>query len=533
MLKVLIKKQFTEMFRTFFYDQKKKTARSKSSTALWIALYVVLIVGVMGGTFGAAAFALCGPLTEAGVGWLYFDVFSMIALALGVFGSVFNTNAALYLPKDNDLLLSMPIPARTIVTSRLLGVYLLGLLYSGCVLLPSLIVYWIFGSFTAGTLFGGLMLLAVISIIVLCLSCLLGFVVAKVSRKLKNKSVITVLLSLAFIGLYYFVYFKAQTLLQTLAQNAAYYGEKIKGSAWLVYFFGRMGEGDLLAIGAFLLGAAALTALTWVLLSKSFFNIAGSTGAAARAVYKEKTAKETSPAAALVRREFARFLSCPVYMLNCGLGVILIPAAGIAMLLKGELLLSVLGNALPFRAEAVAVLFTAAVCMLASMNDITAPSVSLEGKGLWLVKSMPVTTAAVLKAKLAPHLILTLPAILFCFVCGAVKLRSLGLPVLLLGGGVALAYALLGALFGLFLNLKSPMLDWTTEMIPIKQSMSVTVALFSGWGYALVLGGGYLLLSNFVPAQVYLAVFLVLTLAAAAGLYRWVMTKGTQAFEAL
>ena len=476
---------------------------------------------------------MCGPLTEAGVGWLYFDVFSLIALALGVFGSVFNTNAALYLPKDNDLLLSMPIPARTIVTARLLGVYLLGLMYSGCVLLPSLIVYWIFGRFTAGTLFGGLMLLAVISVTVLCLSCLLGYVVAKVSRRLKNKSVITVLLSLAFIGAYYFVYFKAQTLLQTLAENAAYYGEKIKGSAWILYFFGRTGEGDLLAVGAFLLAAAALTALTWVLLSKSFFNIAGSTGAVSRVKYKEKRAKEASPAAALVRREFARFLSCPIYMLNCGLGVLLIPAAGIAMLLKGELLLSVIGNALPFRPQAIIVLFAAAVCMLSSMNDISAPSVSLEGKALWLVKSMPVASAAVLRAKLAPQLILTLPAVLFCYACGAYRLRTLGLPVLLLGCGVALAYVLLGALFGLFLNLKSPMLDWTTEMIPIKQSMSVTVALISGWGYAILLGGGYLLLSNFVPAEVYLGVFLVITLAAAAALYRWIMTKGTEAFAAL
>ena len=42
---------------------------------------------------------------------IYVAVMSLIALMLGVFGSVFNTSAALYLPKDNDLLLSMPIPA--------------------------------------------------------------------------------------------------------------------------------------------------------------------------------------------------------------------------------------------------------------------------------------------------------------------------------------------------------------------------------------------------------------------------------------
>ena len=47
--------------------------------------------------------------------------------------------------------------------------------------------------------------------------------------------------------------------------------------------------------------------------------------------------------------------------------------------------------------------------MIASINDISAPSVSLEGKTLWLVQALPVSPWQVLKAKLKLHLILTLP----------------------------------------------------------------------------------------------------------------------------
>ena len=75
--------------------------------------------------------------------WLYFTIMAMVAIVLGAFGSVFNTYSSLYLAKDNDLLLSMPIPVRTILLSRLLSVYLMGLLYSGVVLLPAMIVYWV------------------------------------------------------------------------------------------------------------------------------------------------------------------------------------------------------------------------------------------------------------------------------------------------------------------------------------------------------------------------------------------------------
>ena len=537
MLKVLLKKQFTEMFRNFFYDQKKKTARSKAGTVAWIVFFVLLMVFVMGGMFTAVSVSLCGPMTAAGVGWLYFLVMGAIALVLGVFGSVFNTHSALYLAKDNDLLLSMPIPASVIMASRLLGVYLLGLMYSGAVLLPAVIVYIVVAP-SVGAVAGGIVLIAVVSAVVMVLSCALGYVVARISLKLKNKSIVTVLLSLAGIGLYYFIYFKAQVIIQTLAENAAVYGEKIKGAAWFVYLFGRVGEGDLLAVAVYVLLSAALLGLTWYILSKSFFKIATASGAVSRTAYREKRAKQASADRALVRREFARFLSSPMYMLNCGLGVLFLPAIGVAMLLRGNLLLQQMGNLIGERPHLVPVLFVAAVCGAAVMNDAAAPAVSLEGKSLWLVKSLPVTPWQALRAKLVPQLVMTLPVAAFCYACGAYVLREHGALILTLGGLTALAYCVLNAFAGLFLGLKRPMLDWTNETYPVKQSMSVTVTLFGGWGYALALGGGYALCSFFVSnapavAAVYLAAWLILTVAAALALYRWMKTKGARAFEEL
>ena len=48
---------------------------------------------------------------------------------------------------------------------------------------------------------GGVLFLLLISLFVMAISCLLGWVVAKVSLKLKNKSFVTVVLSLVFFGL--------------------------------------------------------------------------------------------------------------------------------------------------------------------------------------------------------------------------------------------------------------------------------------------------------------------------------------------
>ena len=137
MLKTLLKKQMAEIFRNYFYDPKKNKMRSKGATAMYIALYVLLMAGVLGGMFALLAVGICAPMAAAGVGWLYYLVMGLIAVLLGAFGSVFSTYSSLYLSKDNDLLLSMPIPVRYVMASRLLGVYLLGLMYSGVATVPA------------------------------------------------------------------------------------------------------------------------------------------------------------------------------------------------------------------------------------------------------------------------------------------------------------------------------------------------------------------------------------------------------------
>ena len=241
MLKTLLKKQMAEIFRNYFYDPKKNKMRSRGATIAYMALYALLMVGLLGGIFALMAVGLCGPLVEGGMDWLYYLLMGLIAVFLGTFGSVFSTYSSLYLSKDNDLLLSLPIPVRCVMASRLLGVYLLGLMYAAVVIVPGVIVYWLTAPVTAGTIVGGVLMVLIVSVIVMVLSCLLGWVVARISLKLKNKSFITVILSLLFLAAYYFVYYKAQALITLLVENAAVYGMKIRGSAYLLYLFGSVG----------------------------------------------------------------------------------------------------------------------------------------------------------------------------------------------------------------------------------------------------------------------------------------------------
>lgn len=534
MLKLLVKKQLTEIFRAYLYDAKKNRARSKAATVGYIIFFILLMVGVIGGMFTLLSLAMCQDMAKVGMSWFYFAIMGLMAILLGAFGSVFTTYSSLYLPKDNDQLLSLPIPVNTLIAARLLGVYLMGLMYSGVVVLPAIIVYWVTVSAAPLHLLAGVLFLLLISLFVMAISCLLGWVVAKVSLKLKNKSFVTVVLSLVFFGLYYYFFsFKANSLLTELLQNIVLYGDKVRSSAYPVYLFGQAGAGDPLSMLLLTAAIAVLFGLTWLLLSRSFLSIATASGHVGRKVYRAKAVRCRSISSALLDRELRRFTSSANYMLNCGFGTIFLVLASGFLLWQGRELLELVSQSFPERSSAMPVLLAFVLCLLSAMNDATAPSVSLEGKQLWLAQSLPVSPWQVLRAKLRLQLLITVPPMLLCLVCLLAVYPGSPLELLFIAV-TALSYALLMALLGLFLGLKMPNLSWTNEVVPIKQSACVALSLFSGWIVAAIPGALYLLTGiGSLDPLLYLSVVTALVLILSAVLSLWVKKTGSRIFAAL
>ena len=533
MLSLILKRQLLEINRTFFYSAKSGKSRSRLSSALLIAGYVLLMAGCLGGIFTFLSLTLCAPLTAVGADWLYFALLAMVALALGVFGSVFNTYAGLYLAKDNDLLLSLPIPVKYILAGRLLGVYLMGLMFSAVVIVPAVIVYFVTARLTAASVVGCILLVLLISLTVLVLSCLLGWVVAKVSLKFRRRSFVTVLATLVFLGLYYFVYFKASGVIRSIVANAAQLSSTLRRSALPLYAIGRVGTGRLPAMLGVSAADLLLLALTYLLLSRSFWGIAVSAGSGPVRTHRPaRAARDKSPSGALLGKELARFASSPGYMLNCAFGALLALIAAAALLIKGGQLREIFSDVSAAIPGLPAVLLAAALCLLAGSCDITAPSVSLEGKHLWLVQSLPVSPWQVLRSKLRLHLLITCPPTLLCSLCAAVTLRAGAADTILLFLLPQLSTLLFAAL-GLTINLKRPNLTWTNEIVPVKQSLGVLVTLLASWLWAALSAGGYFLLRHTLSASVWLALFSLVTALLAWLLLAWLRRRGTKILSTL
>ncbi len=528
MFGILLKKQFTEVFRAYFYNQKTNRMRSKGSIIMMFILYAVIMFGFLGAMFTMLAVSLCYTLVSSGMGWLYFTLFGMIAITFGTFGDAFSTYSGLYLPKDNDLLLSLPIPVRTIVAARITNVYLMGTLYSGIALVPALAVHWITAGITAANLICGILFFLIVTFTVLILSALLGWLIARISLKLKNKSFITVIISIAFIALYYFVYFRARVLIGMLISNISAIGENIRNHAYVIWKFGCIGEGDIIAALIFTAAVALILFGVIHLISAKFLKLASGSSSVERVKYREKRIKKKSQFGALFGKEMKRFTSNPNYMLNCGLGLLFLPVAGILILIKGSDITSALGQ---FSAI-VPVIVCGGLMLMSTMTDMAAPSVSLEGKSIWILQSLPVEAKTVLRAKASVQMVLTGIPMIFASVCAAAVTGSSVTEKIMIVV-TPLVFTVFIALFGLFAGTAKPMLNWTTEIYPIKQSFAVFIALFGGWGIAILFAVPYLFLGSFVRADLYLAVWCVIYAVLSVILLRWIDTKGAEKFSHL
>ncbi len=94
-------------------------------------------------------------------------------------------------------------------------------------------------------------------------------------------------------------------------------------------------------------------------------------------------------------------------------------------------------------------------------------------------------------------------------------------------------FVVLSALFCLFMGVKFPNLTWTNEVVPIKQSFSVFLAMMGSWVYTIALGAGYFLCRRLLSATAYLSVISLFTALLSLLLYRWLRTRGTKIFATL
>ncbi len=529
MFKALIKMNLRQMFSTMF--QRSRNKKSSTLMTAGIVLLALYVVGCLFLLFGMLFGALCMPLNTAGLDWLYFAVMGIVGILLSFIGSVMVTKAQLYDAKDNELLLSMPIAPRNILAGRLLALLLLNYVYQSFVMIPAGFIYGRIVGFSVAQELSLIVVFLLLPFISLTLSCILGWVLAVVSSRIPMRHIVSLIVFVAFMGAYFYVYSQITVYMQWLLNHGADLAEAVRKSLFPVYQLGMaVGEGNLLSLLLFVLCTVIPAALVAVVLTKSFIRIATAKHSQVKVKYKEGTLKAGGIKKALFKKELSRFGTSSMYMMNAAIGSIFTLLLTAAAMIKWK-------DLMPYLQKVPAQYYGVGGAMilagLVSMNFVSAPSISLEGKNLWIVKTLPVPAIEILLAKVKLHVVIgEVPAIVAGIILNVLLpmdiLSRLMIFVLPFCFNVAVGF------LGIILNLRFPKLDWVNETAAVKQGMSPFLSMILAMAFIAAPAAGYIALFAFgMSCGFFMIVHCIILAAASAGMYFYLKENGSRRFMEL
>lgn len=520
---------------------KGKTAKPRSKA---MVAFLLLALGIAFLSIALMMFSLAYALGDLSFNviqkpWFFYAMMHLVSFVLMIFTGAFAAKSQIFDAKDNELLLAMPISPKNILLARMLCLYITDIAFELLVLVPTAIVAILMQGFSVVWLLLFTVSMLLTPMLALTVACLLGWVLAWVSSKFKNKTWIQALIALAFFGGYMYFVGNADVWLEQFLQYGNQIADNVQMIAYPFYLVGlACGEGRILPFLLYLAMMVIPMILCVAILSRQFVAIATTKSGGKKAVFHNEqlaTGSVASPLMAFTKKEIKHFFSCASYMINAGVALIMEIFAGVMLLIKGGSLVATLegvSSAVPELAGLPGLMALGIPLFVLSMNLISAPSVSLEGGQLWIALTLPVKDSIPLHAKTLSHVLLSALPTLFYSVCAIIVL-PMSVPMMIYVVVLPQLFNCLVALIGTLINLRFPKFDWLDETVAVKQSIAVLITMLLTMLSALVFGGGIVALGLLLPD--YLAVLppAILMGGLVALLYLVEDTKGGQMFMRL
>lgn len=493
---------------------------------LWTVLAVS--VGVMV-YYGWIINMLYGKLAPYDMQWLIllllFFMLSLVTLVTGLF----TVGGILFESRDLDLLFSYPLSGNQILLSKMtaliMGNWPINFLFT----LPVLGIYCYHANPSILLYLCALFGFIFIPLLPLTVVIIISYLINLVSVGKRGRNVINIVLLLATVGSMSFLIKSVSSNFQQIASGSSSILESIqKYYPPVGYLMSAINNNSVTDLLIFL----AINILPYVLLtailSRWYKSLRGKTTATKKVKSKGLTYKASSPFGNLLRKEFGRFFSSAFYVLNSSIGMILITLFAISACFSGKQFETILKLFADYKTAGMLLFF----CFFAALVNTTAPSISLEGKNLWILKSSPSDAGTILLAKLCVQLTIAIPLLIIDSIILSLVLHFSFISFLWLCL-IPIVMSVLGGFIGLIANLRYHRFDFYSDIQVVKNSASVIISMFGMWLVIGVFAGIYMLCRSMVPFDVFaafvLAVLIVLTVAAG----RYVFTKGKKQFELL
>jgi ABC-2 type transport system permease protein len=364
------------------------------------------------------------------------------------------------------------------------------------------------------------------------IATLIGTIVTLIASRFRHTNIANILLTFSLLTAYMIFSVKSSASPQALGEMSTVLSNKTDH----IYLLARMYKS---AVCEYNIGALLFFVIISIISFVLFSWIVGlefkkintlSSSARVKANYKIKTLKVEKPLIAMYKKELRRYFSSSLYVMNTAFGIVMMTIAAVALLFMRPESFAALVEVPELSDEFV--FFAAAILAFCiAMSSTTACSISLEGKNLWIIKSLPVSVNTIFLSKAAVNLTITVPAILLDSIIIAIGLKTTLMEFILLFM-LPTAYALFIAFFGLIVNLKFPNMNWTAEVMVIKQSAATMISVFAGMFIGAIPVVLLILKTGLQP--IYADMILILLLFAATwGMFKYLNSKGKKLFLSL
>lgn len=477
-------------------------------SVIWIFLAVLLMFYML-----LLSVAYIGMGLAEVLPMYFYTVASMVIL----FFSFFKAGDMMFSLKSYELQASWPVSTAAIVISRFITMYATNLLFSLVVMVPGLGIYgWILRPALSFYIYGilGILFLPVLP---LCIALLIGAVITAIGARMKHKSLAIALLTLIFstaviVGSMVFsrnVEHMGMSLFEDMALAITELLRKIYPPAWV---YGKaVVEGRFLWILGLCVGMTALFICVAGILQKYYVAICSLLNAtSAKNNYTLGSQVKSSKVKALWQRELRRYFASSVYVSNTLIGYILMVIVSASLLFFGaEKMETMIG--IPGLVSRLWPLFLG---FMPAMMPTTSCSISMEGKSLWRLQSLPLQPREVYNGKILANLSLAAPFYVISVILSILALRPepSKLVFMIL---VPVFYIVFSAVAGLAVNMALPLLKWDSEVQVVKQSGATLVSMLVAFTVWLVPTGILMAFPKISMELVLLAVMVILCVLSA------------------
>ena len=473
--------------------------KGESDIAKIVLLFVGLAAAVL--VFSGLSYAVSlGPAMLGMYGLLPVAdliIASIIILVL----TVLKSNGVLFGLKDHDLVMSLPVTSSIVILSRLSMVYIINLVISAILFIPSIIALIQWGSPTASGLLMYFLAIFFAPLIPMLLSILLGTLVAAIASRFKYKNLVGMILAFGGMAVYFYLIFASDFSFGASNINDAELSMLIGDAASRFYppagwLLSAVMDGNWLTFALFALTSLLFLVLYVSVTAKFYQKINTNISSyGKRRNYKLGEIKTASPFMALYKREVKRLTTNVTYALNTCLGPLMTAVLAVVVAVIG--VEGVLGFMDPDNLaglDATEILNAASrftpifVIFMVGLYTPASVALSLEGKNRWIMCSLPVSPMTVFRSKIALSLTTMIPPSIIASAALSIALTPDMLSVVFLFV-TPVAYSVLLSTFGMFINVKFPKYDWTSEYQLLKGfSASVLITTFGGIIFTILLG---------------------------------------------